>query len=118
MLGFGSGLISGAFNSVLTILLLALLILKVAAFIDALTYPKQAYESAGKLTKVAWLLFLGIAAVADVFFGSLLSILTIIGTVAMIVYFVDVRPALRQITGRGTGRGTGRRPNSRWTVRR
>ena len=114
MLGFGGGLISGTFNSVLTILLLALLVLKAFAFIDALTYPRQAYEAAGKLTKVAWLLFLGIAAVADIFFGSLLSILTIIGTVAMIVYFVDVRPALRQITGRGAGRGS----NSRWSVRR
>lgn len=114
MIGFGSGLVSFTFNSEVSILLLALLILKAVAFIDAATYPKQAYEAAGKLTKVAWLLFLGLAAVADYFVGGLLSILTIIGTVAMIVYFVDVRPALRQITGRGAGRGS----NSRWSVRR
>lgn len=114
MIGFGSGLVSFTFNSVVSILLLALLILKVVAFIEAATYPKQAYEAAGKLTKVAWLLFLGLAAVADYFVGGLLSILTIIGTVAMIVYFVDVRPALRQVTGRGAGRGS----NNRWSVRR
>ena len=108
MIGIGTGLLHGAFDSVLTLLLLGLLVLKVFAFIDALTYPTQAYEAAGKLTKVAWTIILAVAAVADFLLGGLTSILTIAGTVAVIVYLVDVRPALRQILGRGSKRGTGR----------
>ena len=101
-MGFGDGLITGTFFSVLRLLLLALLVFKVFAFVDAALRPAPSYEAAGKLTKVAWLLFLGIAAVFDFFWGGVTSILTILGTVAAIVYVVDVRPALRQLTPRKT----------------
>ena len=96
----GNGLITGTFFTVLNVILLALLAFKVFAFVDAALRPATAYEAAGKLTKVAWLLFLGIAAAFDFFWGSVTSILTILGTVATIVYVVDVRPALRQISPR------------------
>ena len=96
----GNGLITGTFFSVLHVILLALLVFKVFAFVDAALRPAPAYEAAGKLTKVAWLLFLGIAAAFDFFFGSVTSILTILGTVAVIVYVVDVRPALREVAPR------------------
>jgi hypothetical protein len=102
-MGFSSGLITGTFFSVLHLILLALLIFKIFAFIDAAIRPAQAYLAAEKLTKVAWLLFLGIAAVVDLFFGGPFSILTILGTVAAIVYMVDVRPALRQYSGARRG---------------
>ncbi|MBS2962314.1 DUF2516 family protein [Actinocrinis puniceicyclus] len=95
----GNGLITGTFFSVLHVILLALLVFKIFAFADAALRPAPAYLAAGKLTKVAWLLFLGIAVVVDVFFGGVTSILTILGTVAAIVYVVDVRPALRQSSG-------------------
>jgi hypothetical protein len=100
-MGFSNGLITGTFFTVLKLILLALLAFKVFAFADAALRPTAAYEAAGKLTKVAWLLFLGIAAAFDFFWGSVTSILTIAGTVAAIVYIVDVRPALRQISPRG-----------------
>lgn len=96
----GNGLITGTFFSVLNVILLALLAFKVFAFVDAAIRPAAAYPAAGKLTKVAWLLFLGIAAFFDLLWGSVTSILTILGTVAAIVYVVDVRPALRQISPR------------------
>jgi hypothetical protein len=96
----GNGLITGTFFTVLNVILLALLAFKIFAFADAALRPSAAYPAAGKLTKVAWLLFLGIAAAFDVFFGSVTSILTILGTVAVIVYMVDVRPALRQVAPR------------------
>jgi hypothetical protein len=96
----GNGLITGTFFSVLHVILLALLVFKIFAFVDAALRPAPAYEAAGKLTKVAWLLFLGIAAAFDFFFGSVTSILTILGTVAVIVYVVDVRPALREAAPR------------------
>ena len=99
-MGLGSGLLTATFGDVLTILLLVVLALKIFAFVDAALRPAAAYEAAGKLTKVAWLLFLGIAAFFDFMWGSVTSILTIAGTVALIVYLVDVRPALRQVAPR------------------
>ncbi|MGH6656830.1 MAG: DUF2516 family protein [Actinocrinis sp.] len=100
----GDGLITGSFFTALNFLLLALLAFKVFVFIDAAIRPAKAYLAAGKLTKVAWLLFLGIAALVDVKWGGVTSILTIVGTVAAIVYMVDVRPALRQLTPRRNAR--------------
>ena len=96
-MGLGSGLLTSTFGGVLSILLLVVLAFKVFAFVDAALRPAAAYEAAGKLTKVAWLIFLGIAAFSDFMWGSVTSILTILGTVAMIVYLVDVRPALRRV---------------------
>ncbi len=107
-MGTGNGLITGTFFTVLNVILLALLAFKLFAFVDAALRPAPAYEAAGKLTKVAWLLFLGIAAFFDLLWGSVTSILTILGTVAAIVYVVDVRPALRQISPRARKGGDSR----------
>jgi hypothetical protein len=95
-----SGLITGTFFNVLHLLLLALALFKVYAFVDAAIRPGPAYTAAGKLTKIAWLAFLGLAAAFDLMWGSATSILTILGTVAAIVYMVDVRPAVRQYSGK------------------
>lgn len=108
-----SDVISDVWLGIVLILKWGLFLGMAYAFIDALTYPVQAYQLAGKLTKVVWLLFLGIAAAGEFFFGGPASILTVIGTAAMIVYLVDVRPALRSVTSRGR-----RSPTSHnWTGR-
>jgi hypothetical protein len=101
----GSGLITDTFFSVLNLLLLALFCFKLFVLIDAAIRPASAYVAAGKLTKVAWLLILGIAAFYDLKWGSFVSFLTIIGAAAAIIYAVDVRPALRQLSGRSPKRG-------------
>ena len=101
----GNGLITSTFFNVLYALLLALSCFQVFAFVDAAIRPARAYEAAGKLTKVAWLLILGIAAFYDVMWGSFTGILTIIGAAAGIIYMVDVRPAVRQLSGRKPRRG-------------
>lgn len=114
-MGTGNGLITGTFFSVLNVILLALLIFKIFAFVDAAIRPGPGYEAAGKLSKVLWLIFLGIAASYDLFWGSVTSILTILGTVAAIVYVVDVRPALRQIAPRGKSKtGSQNGPYGPW----
>jgi hypothetical protein len=116
-MGTGNGLITGTFFTVLNVLLLALLIFKIFAFVDAAIRPGPAYEAAGKLSKVHWLIFLGIAALYDLRWGGVTSILTIFGTVAAIVYVVDVRPALRQISPRRrdkTGTGSQNGPYGPW----
>ncbi|HEV2640850.1 MAG TPA: DUF2516 family protein [Actinocrinis sp.] len=113
-MGLGPGLITNTFFNVLNLLLLALLIFKVFAFVDALIRPGAAYEAAGKLTKVAWLLFLGLAAVADLLWGGVMSILTILGTIAAIVYMVDVRPAVRQFSGKSGAKNSQTGPYGPW----
>lgn len=105
-MGMGSGVITGTFFGALWFLLIALTLFKIFAFVDALVRPRAAFEAAGKLTKIAWLLFLGIAAFYDVMWGSVTAILTILGTVAAIVYVVDVRPAIKAITPAKRSKGS------------
>lgn len=70
------------------------------ALIDAITRPAAAFEAAGKLTKNAWLLILGIALAVGLFgVSDLVGLLTIAAMIAAIMYIVDVRPAVRQLRG-------------------
>ena len=71
------------------------------AFIDAVSHRPDAYLAADKLTKTTWLIILGIALAAHMLIWDPISILNLVGAVAAIVYLVDVRPALRSVTGRG-----------------
>ena len=77
---------------------LALLAVKLWAFIDALIRPAQAYVAAGKLTKPAWLLILGLTVASALVLNSLT--LMLIGTVAAFVYILDAKPALASVTRR------------------
>jgi hypothetical protein len=82
--------------SITNVILLAALVIQVWALVDALTHPAGAYLAAGKLTKPAWLAILGVALVVVLlsgWFGSL----GLAAIIATIVYFVDVRPALRRV---------------------
>ncbi len=87
-------------STVLTIAFLALLTVKVWAFVDALTRSSQAYVAAGKLTKQAWVLILGLTLVSALLWRSPFGLLSIAGTVAAFVYLLDVRPALASVTRR------------------
>jgi hypothetical protein len=85
-------------SEVMRIVFFALLAVKVFAFIDAATRPTDAFPAAGKMTKPAWLLILGLAVACDFLLGSLLLLL--VGTVAAFVYILDARPALASVTRR------------------
>lgn len=90
--------------------LLKIVLMALAAFglFDAAFRREDAFRAADKQNKMFWLIILGIALVVSYLF-SILSILPIAGVIASIVYIVDVRPALRQVSG---GRGWGRRGGS------
>jgi len=93
---------SGVSASLLLGLGLLALGLKLWALVDAVTRPGPAFPAAGKLTKPVWIAILAAAALlggAD-FFG----LFGLLGTVAAIVYLVDVRPAVREL----------RRPGGPW----
>lgn len=79
--------------------------LSLFAFIDAAIRPTQAFPAADKQTKQFWMIILGVATAwfLVIRFPGFLF-LSIIGIIAVIVYIVDVRPALRSL-GSGGQRG-------------
>ncbi|GAA2489190.1 DUF2516 family protein [Streptomyces thermolineatus] len=93
-----------AFNSVLGLVSIALFAFTVFAFVDAAVRRADAYPAADKKTKPFWLIVLALSAVVNGWLGAM-SFLSIIGLIASIVYVVDVRPALKQVTGGNKGGG-------------
>jgi hypothetical protein len=81
----------------------ALLAIKLFAFVDSLRWSNQHYVSAGKRGRTLWLVLTG-ASLAFHLITDPVNLLNIAGTIASIVYLVDVRPALQQVSGRGGGR--------------
>ncbi|WP_231591385.1 DUF2516 family protein [Saccharothrix sp. ST-888] len=87
----------------------AMVCFKLFAFVDAATRREDAYRAADKKTKQFWLIILGLALVLDLLLGSsVFALLSLAGLVGAIVYMVDVRPAIKQLTD---GRGKGDRRN-------
>lgn len=86
--------------NVLSLVFLALTIVKVWALVDAITRPPAAFVAADKQTKVAWLWILGLGLVASLVFPRIYGLLSLLSTVAAFVYILDVRPALAAVTRR------------------
>ena len=110
------------FAGVYTLQYLVVLILSVLAFgveawalIDAITQKSGAFVAAGKLTKPIWLIILAVAtalgflALTTEIGGNgplgTFNLLSIVAVVAAAVYLTDVRPAVRQLRGRGGSGG-------------
>lgn len=85
---------------ILSVLTLIVFVAQAWAFIDAVSRRPDAFVAADKLTKQAWLIILGLALAAHMLIWSPISILNLIGTVAALVYLLDVRPAIRSLTRR------------------
>lgn len=88
-----------------------IIVLSVAAFVGAalaliqgLRFPNSAYVAAGKLTKLKWGLILGVALVIAFLglpypfgFGSgIMGFGVVIAVAAVVIFFVDVLPRLRE----------------------
>jgi len=97
--------VSSAQAVVFLVLGVGFFITQVYALVDCVRRPATAFVAAGKLTKQKWLIILAIAvAIGFISFnGNALGFLNIIAFVAAAVYHVDVKPALRQVGGRGGG---------------
>jgi cell division protein FtsW (lipid II flippase) len=86
-------------STVSLVVFFVLLVVKIYAFGSALLYSSASYEAAGKLTKVAWCVILGLGvALSFIPIGGLALIL--VSTIAALVYLLDVRPALAGLTRR------------------
>ena len=81
------------------VVLVAMLAIKGFAFVNSLMYSSEAYEAAGKLTKTAWCAITGLGFAAQLILsGSPLNLISLVFTIAALVYLADVRPALREVT--------------------
>lgn len=82
----------------------ALLGTEIYAFVEAVRYRPDAYVAAGKRTKPLWAAITGVAMVLG--FLTVFSPLNLFALLAIVgagVFLADVRPALRQVMGRGNG---------------
>ena len=80
----------GPLHGIFLLISLAMLVVKLFAFIDAAIRPQRGFVSEGKQTKQFWLIVLGLAVLV-----TYVGLFTIIGFVAALVYLLDVRPAVR-----------------------
>ena len=79
-----------------------LLAAKAFALVEVLRHNANLFPAAGKQTKQLWLIFTALGLVFHLLTDPI-SLLNIAGTIAAIVFLVDVRPALQQVSGRGGG---------------
>jgi hypothetical protein len=91
------------FQSTLVLILgLAALACEIFALVDALRHRPDAFVAAGKRTKNFWTILLLVAVVLGIVtLFNVLNLFGLVGFVAAAVYLADVRPALRQVSGRG-----------------
>jgi hypothetical protein len=97
-----------AFNTLQGLLMLIIGVLALGmdayALVDAIRQRTDAFPAAGKLTKPLWLAILGVAtAIGVIFVQNPFNIFDLIAFVAAAVYLVDVRPAIKAISGGGSG---------------
>ncbi|QOO03541.1 DUF2516 family protein [Mycobacterium tuberculosis] len=83
------------------VLLVAVLVTAVYAFVHAALQRPDAYTAADKLTKLVWLVILGAAvALASILYPVLGVLGMAMSACASGVYLVDVRPKLLEIQGK------------------
>jgi hypothetical protein len=87
---------------VLLLVTLLLLVVKIFAFVNCLMFSAESYTAAGKLTKPAWALILGLGLALQVLLinASPINLIGLVFMIAALVYLADVRPALASLTRR------------------
>lgn len=88
-------------GTVMLVLLVAVLVTAVYAFVHAALQRPDAYTAADKLTKPVWLVILGAAvALASILYPVLGVLGMAMSACASGVYLVDLRPKLLEIQGK------------------
>ena len=96
--------LNGAQSLVLLLLGSLAFLMQVFALVDAARHRPDAFVAAGKRTKQFWVIVLAVAtALGFVSVLNPLNIFSLLAVVAAGIYLADVRPALRQVSGRGGG---------------
>ncbi|MEP6464092.1 MAG: DUF2516 family protein [Frankiaceae bacterium] len=92
-------LIVGPFTGLLSLVSMAIFGLKLFALIDAAARPQAVWQAAVSQSKAMWVAILAVS----LLLGGL-GLLGVVALVATILYLVDVRPKLKDISGRGSSR--------------
>ncbi len=82
---------------IMAVLTVGFLIAKVWAIADCATRASDAFPAAGKRTKGFWLALTGVAAFT-VLLGSPIGIFGLGGLIVALIYLLDVRPAVSEVT--------------------
>lgn len=89
------GLLAFRIEQTISLLLwFVLLVVKIFAMCDAVTRRNEFYVAADKQNKTFWLLLLGVFLLLHVIFRESVMF-NMVGTIAALVYLLDVRPILR-----------------------
>ncbi|WP_329104841.1 DUF2516 family protein [Micromonospora sp. NBC_01699] len=90
-------------RGVIELVLLAFsLIIEGVALVHAITQRSDAFPAIGTLPKGGWIAILGVCLALTLLGFGVLSIFGLIGIAAGLIYLLDVRPGLRDLTdGKG-----------------
>lgn len=93
----------GAVVSVLNLIILVLaLVLQGVALVHCITQRGDAFSAIGTLPKGAWIAILAVCLVLTLLGSRVISIFSLIGIAAALIYLLDVRVGLRDMTdGKG-----------------
>lgn len=69
-----------------------------AGFVNALLHKSAAFTAAGKLNKLAWSAILFVCAAVIFLLRDPMRLFGVIAMIPTLLYWVDVRPALREVT--------------------
>lgn len=94
-------MLSSGFSNLLFLIYIAMFAMAAVALVMAAIARGDAYRAADKQNKMFWMIILGITVTVNLLVPVLF--LQIAGLIATIVFFVDVRPALKQVSGGGRG---------------
>lgn len=86
-------------STVMLLIELVLLAVKLFAFVNSLLFSNEAYQAAGKASKLPWVIGLGVGVGLQVLLPPL-NIISIVFTVAAFVFLADVRPAVSSLKRR------------------
>lgn len=87
-------------NLVVLVLWVLFLVVKGYAFIDCIRRPTAAFPAVGRQSKILWAILTGVSLLTGLLPNLTLNLLGIAGLVASLIYLFDVRPKIREITGR------------------
>ncbi len=90
----------GLDGMVILILWAILLGVKVFALIDCLRRPADYFPYIGRQTKLLWVALTTVSLLAGLAPNLTMSIFGIAGTIISLIYLLDIRPKMIEITGR------------------
>jgi hypothetical protein len=83
------------------VILIVSLGLEAWAFVHCAVQRPDAFNAVGTLSKGLWLALIGGTLLLSMVFFAILPLFTLIALTAALVYLLDIRPAIREITNGG-----------------